>query len=257
MRSDVTANWVRTAHADAWQAIGEQFARHRGARLSSPGLRLMASGLPNPQWNAGDVTSQDADVTVAERFYSSVGVPWALRVPDEMLWPHGRRVVHLRLMGLRATEFIAASPSADASIRVAGAQDRSVVTEIDAAAFGGDPGATSRWFGGLLEAPDEQVCVCLATVQGRAVGTGYCVHTNDVAGPSVYLAGVAVRPEARRRGVGLAISSWLVSRGLAAGAEFAHLQPDDDRAARLYERLGFVETAGLDVYEGRPADPKS
>ena len=53
---------------------------------------------------------------------------------------------------------------------------------------------------------------------------------------------------ARRRGVGAALSSWLLERGFAAGAELAHLNPDTDEAARLYGRLGFVETRGLDMY---------
>ena len=53
---------------------------------------------------------------------------------------------------------------------------------------------------------------------------------------------------ARRRGIGAALSSWLLERGFAAGADFAHLNPDTDEAARIYERLGFVETPGLDIY---------
>ena len=53
---------------------------------------------------------------------------------------------------------------------------------------------------------------------------------------------------ARRRGVGAALSSWLLERGFAAGAELAHLNPDTDEAARLYGRLGFTETPGLDIY---------
>ena len=44
------------------------------------------------------------------------------------------------------------------------------------------------------------------------------------------------------------MSSWLLERGFATGAELAHLNPDSDGAARLYERLGFTETPGLDIY---------
>ena len=53
---------------------------------------------------------------------------------------------------------------------------------------------------------------------------------------------------ARRRGIAAALSSWLLERGFAAGAELAHLNPDSDEAARLYGRLGFIELPGLDVY---------
>jgi predicted GNAT family acetyltransferase len=59
---------------------------------------------------------------------------------------------------------------------------------------------------------------------------------------------VAVLPAARGRGVAGALCSWLLRRGVAAGARLAHLHPDNDGAARLYARLGFRETGGLDVY---------
>ena len=44
------------------------------------------------------------------------------------------------------------------------------------------------------------------------------------------------------------MTSWLLEQAFADGAALAHLNPDSDAAARLYARLGFVETAGLDVY---------
>ena len=48
--------------------------------------------------------------------------------------------------------------------------------------------------------------------------------------------------------MGGALCSWLLERRLTAGAALAHLSPDSDDAARLYARMGFAETAGLDVY---------
>ena len=62
------------------------------------------------------------------------------------------------------------------------------------------------------------------------------------------MAGVAVRAELRQRGVGAAMSSWLLERGFEGGAEFAHLNPDTDGASRLYGRLGFTEVPGYDIY---------
>ena len=73
---------------------------------------------------------------------------------------------------------------------------------------------------------------------------------DDRAGPALYVAGVAVAAGARRRGVGAAISSWLVAGGLEAGARLVHLHADSDPAARVYARLGFAEAPGLDVYVG-------
>ena len=66
--------------------------------------------------------------------------------------------------------------------------------------------------------------------------------------PALYVAGVAVAAGARRRGVGAAISWWLVAGGLEAGARLAHLHADNETAARVYARLGFAEAPGLDIY---------
>ena len=104
----------------------------------------------------------------------------------------------------------------------------------------------TEWARGHLGAPPVETA--LASLDGKPVGTAYAVRSDGLAGPAVYLAGVAVLPEARRRGVGAAISSWLLERAFAAGAELAHLHPDDDRAARVYARLGFTEVPGFDIY---------
>ena len=90
--------------------------------------------------------------------------------------------------------------------------------------------------------------VALAELDGDPAGTAYTLRSDGAAGPSLYLAGVGVLAAARRRGVGAALSSWLLERGFGAGAELAHLNPDTDEAARIYQRLGFIETPGLDIY---------
>ena len=69
--------------------------------------------------------------------------------------------------------------------------------------------------------------------------------TDEWGGPAVGLYGVGVVPEARRRGIGAALSAW---QAFADGAAFAHLNADTEDAARVYRRLGFVETPGFDIY---------
>ena len=83
---------------------------------------------------------------------------------------------------------------------------------------------------------------------GAPVGTGYSILSEGRTGPCVYVAGVGVVPEARGRGIGAALVSWLVTRGFERGATLAHLHPDDDGAARLYARLGFVEVPGFNAF---------
>lgn len=243
----ITAEWVRTAHADAWQAIGGQRASAGGGCDQLPGVRVMATGLPHAQWNSGDV--EDAarvDIVLLRRWYAEHGVPWGVRVPAGIRWVYGRRLCTLRLMGLTPDRFAPASLPADVRIRVAGPADVDAVLGVDTVAFGKRDDVQRPWLQPFLAEPT--VTVALAELSGTPVGTGFCVHTRALAGPCVYVAGVAVLPAARRRGVGAAVSSWLVEQGMAVGAELAHLHPDTESAAAIYRRLGFGEVDGLDIY---------
>ena len=118
---------------------------------------------------------------------------------------------------------------------------------IDSTAFGLDPRERRRWLAPLLAAASASPSRSRRSTASRPA-TAYTLRTDGAAGPCLYVAGVAVLAEARRRGVGAAMSSWLLEHGFAAGAELAHLNPDTDAAARLYERLGFTETPGHDIY---------
>ena len=90
--------------------------------------------------------------------------------------------------------------------------------------------------------------VALAALDGEPAATAYSIRTDGAAGPSLLLAGVAVAEPLRRRGIGAAISSWLLARGFADGARLAHLHADTEAAARVYARLGFVDAGALDVF---------
>ena len=239
---------VQVAHADAWQAEGRLHERHGGGALEVRGMRLMASGLSDPPRNSADVTSADADLDAARAFYAARGTAWGARVPPGIRWAHGRKLLTLRLMGLDPEDFTPVPTAAGVEVRAAGAADLEAVLRIDAPVFGEDPALERPWLEPHLGARD--VDVVLASLDGDPVGTGYALRTDDRAGPALYLAGVAVLPGARRRGIGAAISSWLLERGFAAGARLAHLHADNDAAARVYARLGFEDAGGLDVYVG-------
>lgn len=243
----VDAGSVRTAHADAWEAHGLYRASAGGGTARLPGIRLMASGLPHPQWNSGDVLDAEiVEVAAVSSWYDAKGVPWGVRVPRGMTWPHGRRLFALRLMGLAADAFRPAPGVEGVTLRVAGPVDAAVVLGVDTAAFEEPVEMQRPWVEPMLSQPS--LTVCLAERDGEPVGCGYCLVTDGEAGPAVYVAGVGVVPAARRCGIGAAVSSWLVRRGLDAGAELAHLHPDTDDAERIYARLGFVEVDGFDIY---------
>ena len=179
---------------------------------------MMASGLPHPQWNSGDVTSADADVKAARDFYGALEVRWGLRVPDSIAWDRGRRIGGRRLMWLAAGALRRAR--ADVEIAAVGPAQLDDVLAVDCAAFGSDPVLWRPWTARLLGADDAIVTYVLsARSAGKGVGSGYCVH----AAGSAHVAGVAVLERHRRRGIGAAIASWLLERAFERGATFAHL----------------------------------
>jgi GNAT superfamily N-acetyltransferase len=237
---------VHVAHADAWEVEGRLREGDGGGALEVRGLRLMASGLKGAQWNSGDVTAPDADVEAARAFYAQRGAEWGVRVPAGMPWRHGRRLLTLDIMALQPDDFVPVKAAEHIAVRAAGPDDLETVVAIDAAAFEADPDAERSWLAPHLDA--DRITTALATLGGAPAGTGFAIRTDGRAGPALYLAGVAAAPHARRRGIGAALSSWLVERGLASGAELAHLHADNDDAARVYARLGFGRAPGLDVY---------
>ncbi len=244
----ITPELLRTAHADAWQAEGQLRAAVGGGVAELPGARLMASGLDHPQWNNADIDDPgQADVEAIRAWYAVRGRPWGVRVPAGAHWPHGEFLFRKRLMGLDLERRVAAADVPGLVVRRAGPADLDAVLGVDAVAFGEDPDVERPWIEPHLNAPAAAgVTVALAELAGRPVATAYSLRTDGRAGPALYLAGVAVRPEARRRGIAAQVSSFLLER--AAGARIAHLHPDSDEAARVYARLGFVEVAGLDIY---------
>lgn len=238
---------ARTAHADAWEQHGLLREGDGGGAAELPGVRVMTSGLPYAQWNNGDVTDLAAvDVAGLRAWYAERGVPWGVRVPAGAAWPHGRLLFRKRLMLLPAADLVPARPVPGLVLRAAESDDLDAVAHVDAVAFDADPAVEAAWVRPLLGT--KRATVALAELDGRAVATASVLRTDGRAGPAAYLAGVAVLPEARRRGVAAAVSAWLLAGAFAGGARVAHLHPDTDAAARVYARLGFAEVDGLDVY---------
>jgi GNAT superfamily N-acetyltransferase len=238
---------VRTAHGDAWAAEGVLREPMGGGARALTGIRVMASGLPSPQWNGADVTAAEPDLAAARAFYAERGLPLAVRVPEGMPWHAGRHCVRLRLMGLEPQAFVPAAEVPGLRVREADVHDLETVLDLDVGAFGGDRDATRPWIAPHLGAPG--FTVALADLEGEPAATAYSVRTDGAAGPSLLLAGVAVAAHLRGRGIGAAISSWLLARGFAGGARLAHLHADTDAAARVYARLGFVDAGALEVFE--------
>ncbi len=218
-----------------------------GGAVGAPrDLVLMTAGFEAEGVNSGDVMGPDPDLEAARAFFAEHGVTWGLRVPEEMPWRHGRLLFRRRLMAMEPAAFRPAAAVSGLELRLAGPDDLPAVLHVDSTAFGLDLGENRRWLEPLLAA--SRVELVLASLGGEPVASAYVLRSDGGAGPSAYLAGVAVLPQARRRGVGAGVSSWLLERAFGRGAEIAHLNPDTHAAARIYERLGFTELPGHDIY---------
>ncbi|MEV3860172.1 GNAT family N-acetyltransferase [Streptomyces sp. NPDC050095] len=80
-----------------------------------------------------------------------------------------------------------------------------------------------------------RLVVAAAVEDGAALSSGMHLPV----GPVTEIAGVGTLPAARRRGLGLAVTSTLVTHAVAAGVGLVFLSAGDDDVARLYGRLGF------------------
>jgi ribosomal protein S18 acetylase RimI-like enzyme len=242
---------VQLAHGDAWQAEGRLRARFGGGARELAGARLSSSGLPHPQWNNGDlVDSAQFDLAEVHAWYAQrahgAGVPWGMRVPAGVRFPHGRFLFTKRRMGLLPAQFVRAPMPQNVELIEAAASEVQIVACIDATAFDEPVDHALPWIAPHIGA--RGFSVAIARQDGEPVGTATAVHSDDRAGRCVGIFGVGVLAHARGRGIGTVLTSWLIERAFAAGATLAHLNPNDEAAARIYRRLGFCETSGFDIY---------
>ena len=238
---------VFAAHADAWQAHGRLFEPYGGATAEFPGWRLMASGLPYSYLNSACVTDADiADLEVARAWYNGRGLGWGAVVASGSLWHHGRRLLSQRLMALEAARFEEAPTPPGLFLRQASIDDLDEVVAVDNGAFGSSPVAARAWLGPLCGF--NEVVMALGLLDGVPVAAGYSTRSTGNAGTTLYVGGIGVIPSARRRGIAAGLVTYLLGRGFAEGAAFAHLQTNSDNAARVYERLGFEHSGAIDIY---------
>lgn len=119
------------------------------------------------------------------------------------------------------------------------------LAEVHATAFDGETGAAwdAAAFAALLELPGVRV---------EAEDGGFILIRTVVDEAEVLT--LAVRPQARRRGLGLKLVAAGARAARAAGADRLFLEVADDNAAAraLYARAGFVESGLRRAYYARP-----
>jgi ribosomal protein S18 acetylase RimI-like enzyme len=128
----------------------------------------------------------------------------------------------------------------DVRLIEAGSDDLSDAAALDAIAFGGDIDVSRGMYNpGLLDVGR----VVTASIDEKIVG----VATGVSAGGAVAVFGVAVAPEARRRGIGAALTCAAARAGGGSGAAWLSARGG---AARVYERLGFREVGRTEIWVG-------
>lgn len=117
--------------------------------------------------------------------------------------------------------------------------DWTEVVELDRQAFEGFWGMSAL---ALQEAYETNRSTALIVSRNEGRLAGYAIVGSQWG--TVYLHRIAVRPEESGRGLGAALLTASIDWGKGTGSRslILNVRPDNDRAIRLYERLGFANT---------------
>ena len=219
-----------------------------------PGWRYYARPRPGEtEFTASDV----ADVRARQRELSQ---------PEEFEWiddlvpgveqaaeGDGMLVSIRPLMHLAPADFASVAPPDGAEIRLASPDDDLVEISAVAKLAFDTPGTDIGALG--VEAIAETasaveghtVALTRARVEGglavvavaRIEGAAVAVGTHQPVGDVTEIVGVGAAPAFRRRGLGAAVTSALVTDALERGVRTVFLSAGDETIARVYERIGF------------------
>jgi len=219
-----------------------------------PGWRYYARPRPGEsEFTAGDV----GDVRARQRELSQ---PEAFEWIDDLAPAvesaaegDGLLVTIRPLMHLARADFAPVPAPAESEIRLASPEDDlveiSAVAKLAFDAPGTDIGAlgveaiaeaASAVEGDTVELTRARIASGLAVVAfARIDGTAVAVGTHQPVENVTEIVGVGAAPAFRRRGLGAAVTSGLVSDAFERGVDTVFLSAGDETVARVYERIGF------------------
>lgn len=218
--------------------------------------------------HAGPVSVADVDKVRARQ--RELGIPEAFEWVDEVS-PGLRAAVESSGLAVHAHPLMVLAPDAPAPrphplVRVLDADDpllhaALVVPHLAFAAPGTAVGAagpaelaaevTARAGDGRAPQVAERIRVGATAVAAAVLdGLPLCSGMHNPVGPVTEIVGVGTVPAARRRGLGEAVTSALVTDARARGASTVFLSAGDDAVARIYGRLGFVRVGTALIAEG-------
>jgi ribosomal protein S18 acetylase RimI-like enzyme len=229
-----------------------------GEAIEVDGLLIALSNLPAPELNGTRVIREPGDpaaaIAAARDVFRSRGHPFFgieievarhPRIDDAVRTAGLRRVERWPAMAAHLRELPTPPDPAGAEITEIHEEGAlAAMRAVEVATFGTDPRVAERFVGRrMLE--DERVRMFIAWSDGRPVGeaTGYLL--DDTVG----IFGVGVVEDARRRGIGAALTLRAAS-AFGDRADVAWLQPSD-MARSMYERLGFEAVSEWEVWIGR------
>jgi ribosomal protein S18 acetylase RimI-like enzyme len=221
-----------------------------GAVTEIDGLEVYLSHLSDPGENFAFVATEPTDpvaaLTEAEAVLRRNGMPFGIGIlagrhasVDAAVRARGHRVLFSEPVMTALVADLADVPiPPDVHVVEAGPEDLSEAAALDAIAFEGDIDVSRGMYSrGLLDVAH----VVTASVGGKIVG----VATGVPGAGAVAVFGVAVAPEARRRGIGAALTCAAARAGDGSGIAWLSARGE---AARVYERLGFREVGRTEIW---------
>jgi len=214
------------------------------------GARLMASGLPLPQWNNADVTSADVDREALVSWYEERGVPWGLRVPVELSLDLGTPLFEKHCYGLESAGCRPMEPEDGVVFRRAGPEDLERFAAAEGLAFGDDD-IVRRWITPVFGRSGFEHW--MAERGGDVIAIASAVWSDGEAGSAVMITGLdALKPRdiGQARGLAGAVLERAFSEDPGVLAH-CHTVVDEDLAA--FAGLGFEEVPGFRIQLVRDA----
>lgn len=223
------ADLARQRHATvaAWRA--DAATRPAGDWADLGGLAVHTTGLPVVFWNGAHVTEPRglAALPAARDWFADRGMPWGILVPAELDLDPGTPHVKDQPVMLRSLADL--PPPPEVTLRWDSGQDAAA---LQARVFE-DALATEFVLPKLV---NPACAVVVAYLDGRPAATATLVSVDSVAG--VY--GVATVEEARRQGLGRAVTLAVLHEGVRRGCDLAFLNPSE-LGYGVYAALGFTD----------------
>jgi GNAT superfamily N-acetyltransferase len=259
---------VKLSGMGAAERVAEGFvAAERSRALAAPhgevveldGIVMAFTNLPDEGLNAGVVVGMPADpagtLAAAAAAAHERGQPLGLEVErgrhpelEAALTAAGltKLFSHPALVADPASMWHSPAPPGLVVTRVSDATGLAAMVSVEIEAFGTDPEvARGLLTSGMLRDQDTRAFVGMMERRPVAQSIGY--HHAGAGG----VFGVGVRPPARRRGIGAAIT--VAAATSVPEVNLVWLHPTE-MARSMYERLGFHEAAVWDVWTApRPA----